>query len=156
MFNAPKILDRYIWNIKDTSLVIMLIEVTLKKDITPCVIRLFIHISYCKNYQNRIERKEVVDMLYIHRVKKDESLKDICVKYSVFSEDLLHLNNITEENVKEGLLMVIDIPEGKRYVVKPFDTLAKIADKFKTTEEKLMQFNNISQVFLGQIIYIPD
>ncbi len=95
-------------------------------------------------------------MLYIHRVKKDESLKDICVKYSVFSEDLLHLNNITEENVKEGLLMVIDIPEGKRYVVKPFDTLAKIADKFKTTEEKLMQFNNISQVFLGQIIYIPD
>lgn len=95
-------------------------------------------------------------MLYIHRVKKDESLKDICVKYSVFSEDLLHLNNITEENVKEGLLMVIDIPEGKRYVVKPFDTIAKIADKFKTTEEKLMQFNNISQVFLGQIIYIPD
>ena len=95
-------------------------------------------------------------MLYIHRVKKDESLKDICVKYSVFSEDLLHLNNITEENVKEGLLMVIDIPEGKRYVVKPFDTLAKIADKFKTTEEKLMQFNNISQVFLGQIIYIPN
>ena len=52
--------------------------------------------------------------------------------------------------------MVIDIPEGKRYVVKPFDTIAKIADKFKTTEEKLMQFNNISQVFLGQIIYIPD
>ncbi len=34
MFNAPKILDRYIWNIKDTSLVIMLIEVTLKKDFT--------------------------------------------------------------------------------------------------------------------------
>ena len=95
-------------------------------------------------------------MLYIHRVKKDESLKEICVKYSVFCEDLLHLNNITEENVKEGLLMVIDIPEGKRYVVKPFDTIAKIADKFKTTEEKLMQFNNISQVFLGQIIYIPD
>ena len=95
-------------------------------------------------------------MLYIHRVKKDESLKDICVKYSVLCEDLLHLNNITEENVKEGLLMVIDIPEGKRYVVKPFDTIAKIADKFKTTEEKLMQFNNISQVFLGQIIYIPD
>ena len=95
-------------------------------------------------------------MLYIQRVKKDESLKDICVKYSVFCEDLLHLNNITEENVKEGLLMVIDIPEGKRYVVKPFDTIAKIADKFKTTEEKLMQFNNISQVFLGQIIYIPD
>ena len=95
-------------------------------------------------------------MLYIHRVKKDESLKDICVKYSVFFFFFLHLNNITEENVKEGLLMVIDIPEGKRYVVKPFDTIAKIADKFKTTEEKLMQFNNISQVFLGQIIYIPD
>ena len=94
-------------------------------------------------------------MLYIHRVKKDESLKDICVKYSVFCEDLLHLNNITEENVKEGLLMVIDIPEGKRYVVKPFDTITKIANKFNISEKEILDFNNISQIFLGQILYIP-
>jgi len=65
-------------------------------------------------------------MLYIYKVKKDESLQDVCIKYSVFKDDLLSLNNITEENVREGLLLVIDIPDGKRYVVKPFDTITKI------------------------------
>ena len=83
-------------------------------------------------------------------------MRDICMKYQVLSEDLLMLNNITEENIKEGLLLVIDIPEGKRYVVKPFDNLSKIAQRFNKTESEIMEFNKITQVFLGQIIYIPN
>jgi len=93
-------------------------------------------------------------MLYIYKVKKDESLQDVCIKYSVFKDDLLSLNNITEENVREGLLLVIDIPDGKRYVVKPFDTITKIANKFNISEKEILDFNNISQIFLGQILYI--
>ena len=94
-------------------------------------------------------------MLYIYKVKKDESLQDVCIKYSVFKDDLLSLNNITEENVREGLLLVIDIPDGKRYVVKHFDTITKIANKFNISEKEILDFNNISQIFLGQILYIP-
>lgn len=94
-------------------------------------------------------------MLYIYKVKKDESLQDVCIKYSVFKDDLLSLNNIAEENVREGLLLVIDIPDGKRYVVKPFDTITKIANKFNIPEKEILDFNNISQIFLGQILYIP-
>lgn len=95
-------------------------------------------------------------MQYIHKVKRGESLREICVKYSVFGEDLLATNNLGEEDLREGVLLVVDIPEGERYVVKPFDNLDKIANKFGTDKEAIMQFNNIKEVFLGQIIFIPN
>lgn len=95
-------------------------------------------------------------MQYIHKVRRDESLREICVRYSVYGEDLLSLNNLSEEDIREGVLLVVDIPEGERYVVKPFDNLDKIANKFQTSKDAIMQFNNIKEVFLGQIIFIPN
>ena len=42
------------------------------------------------------------------------------------------------------------------YIVKPFDTLQKIAEMFGTTTEKLRQKNSLDNdyVFIGQKIYI--
>ncbi|MDE6967069.1 MAG: LysM peptidoglycan-binding domain-containing protein [Clostridia bacterium] len=95
-------------------------------------------------------------MQYIHKVRKNESVNEICSYYSIMRDDLLTINNITEDNIKEGLLLFIDIPEGIRYVVKPFDNISKIAEKFGVTVDNLREFNNLSEVFLGQIIYIPN
>lgn len=94
-------------------------------------------------------------MQYIYKVKKDDSLKDICIKYSVFADDLLNSNNLEEEDIKEGVLLYISVPNGRRYVVKPFDTIEKIAEKFEVNSEDILEFNNIKQLFLGQIIFIP-
>lgn len=94
-------------------------------------------------------------MQYIHKVKNEESVRDICIKYSVCEEELLATNNLSLEDVKEGVLLYVSVPDGRRYVVKPFDTLSKIADKFEVSEKDILEFNNIKQIFLGQIIYIP-
>ncbi len=94
-------------------------------------------------------------MQYIHKVKKEESVRDICVKYSVCEEELLSANNLAEEDIKEGVLLFVSVPDGRRYVVKPFDTIRKIAEKFEVSEAAILEFNNIKQIFLGQIIYIP-
>ncbi len=94
-------------------------------------------------------------MQYIHKVKKEESVRDICVKYSVCEEELLSANNLVEEDIKEGVLLFVSVPDGRRYVVKPFDTIRKIAEKFEVSEAAILEFNNIKQIFLGQIIYIP-
>lgn len=94
-------------------------------------------------------------MQYIHKVKKEESVRDICVKYSVSEEELLSANNLAEEDINEGVLLFVSVPDGRRYVVKPFDTIRKIAEKFEVSETSIMEFNNIKQIFLGQIIYIP-
>ena len=64
-------------------------------------------------------------------------------------------NNLAEEDIKEGVLLFVSVPDGRRYVVKPFDTTRKIAEKFEVSEAAILEFNNIKQIFLGQIIYIP-
>lgn len=95
-------------------------------------------------------------MQYVHKVKKGECLEDICKKYSVYKEDLLSINNVQSEDLKEGVLLFVDIPDGIRYVVKPFDTLSKIAEKFNVSENDILSFNNIEQIFLGRVIFIPN
>ncbi len=77
------------------------------------------------------------------------------MKYSVCEEELLSANNLAEEDIKEGVLLFVSVPDGRRYVVKPFDTIRKIAEKFEVSEAAILEFNNIKQIFLGQIIYIP-
>lgn len=94
-------------------------------------------------------------MQYVHRVNDKESLRDICAKYGVFSADLLRDNKVSEDNVRRGLLLLINVHEGVRYVVKPFDNLNKIANKFKIKAEDIAAFNDVSEVFMGQVIYLP-
>ncbi len=43
-----------------------------------------------------------------------------------------------------------------KYCVRPFDTAEKIAKQFGVSQEKLLKFNGIKEVFLGEIIYIPN
>lgn len=94
-------------------------------------------------------------MQYIHKVKSNESLRDICGKYSVLKQDLLATNNLSEEDICEGVLLFVEVPDGTRYVVKPFDTVTTIAKKFRLSEEEILHFNKIKEVFLGQVIYLP-
>lgn len=94
-------------------------------------------------------------MQYVHKVKKNESLRSICQKYSVLKGDLLTANNVVEEDIHEGLLLFVEVPDGIRYVVKPFDTVQKIADRYGITLDEILKFNNIKEIFLGQIIYLP-
>lgn len=94
-------------------------------------------------------------MQYVHKVKANESLREICQKYGVLKQDLLLSNNVREGDISEGLLLLVSVPDGIRYVVKPFDTIKKIADKFGLNENDILRFNNIKEIFLGQIIYLP-
>ena len=106
--------------------------------------------SIASSVLNRIERREDSAMQYIHKVKKEESVRDICVKYSVCEEELLSANNLAEEDIKEGVLLFVSVPDGRRYVVKPFDTIRKIAEKFEVSEAAILAFNNIKQLLSAQ------
>lgn len=94
-------------------------------------------------------------MKYIYEVKENENLKDICAKYFADCNQVLKDNFIKEENIRPGLLLLIQVKDGERYVVKPFDTLEKIANNFGVSQDDIKNYNNIKQVFLGQIIYLP-
>ena len=90
----------------------------------------------------------------IHKVKSDETLKSISRKYRVPSYLILLENKVKEIYI--GMRLIIPSPDGIEYVVKPFESLDIIAEKFNIKVSELIEFNKgIQNVFLGQTIYIP-
>ena len=92
---------------------------------------------------------------YIYRVGKDEKLEDIAAKFGISMSALLHDNNCVSEQIDEGIRLLINMPEGREYIVKPFDTIASVALKFGKSENYIKENNNIDgEIFIGQKLYI--
>lgn len=94
-------------------------------------------------------------MKKIYVVKDGENLLSISAKFGVSPMEILTKNKISEHNIQLGTVLVIDKVDGQRYIVKPFDSLESISEKFNKSVEDIKNFNNIKQVFLGEVIYIP-
>lgn len=82
-----------------------------------------------------------------HIVKKGENPYLIAKKYGVPLEKLLEINGLTKRSlIHPGQKLKVPggyVAETKSYKVKKGDTLAKIARKFSTTVEKIMELNNL-------------
>lgn len=83
-----------------------------------------------------------------HIVQKGESPYSISRKYGVSLEKLLEVNGLSKRSlIHPGQKLKIPggyVSETKTYKVKKGDTLAKIARKFSTTVEKIMEINNLN------------
>lgn len=82
-----------------------------------------------------------------HIVKKGENPYVIAKKYGVSLEKFLEVNGLNKNSIiKPGQKLKIPqlyLSQTKKYKVKKGDTLAKIAEKFSTTVEKIMEKNNL-------------
>lgn len=88
----------------------------------------------------------------IHRVKKNETLTQICDYYKVSQAEIKKLNNITE--IWEGACLFIPQKNKALYIVQPADTIKSICEKFNITEEELKKKNNITAIFIGMQLKI--
>lgn len=89
------------------------------------------------------------------RVGAGDTLIKIAKRYGVPAYLILKYNDITQ--IREGMRLLIPEPKGIKYVVRPLDTLENIATLYRVSVEKLGENNNgLKDVFLGQIIYIPN
>lgn len=97
------------------------------------------------NYQNH------KNIFYV--VKNGETLENIAKKFGV-SKKYIQKNNI--EDVYMGLIIFLPEINFKSYVVQPFDTLSKIAEKLNVTIEDIKIKNGLESdyVFVGQKLYI--
>lgn len=107
------------------------------------------------------EPEKTEDNVYI--VKKGDTLGEIASKYGTTYQKLATYNGITNPH----LIYVgqkIKIPSGGNsvaysvYTVKKGDTLAEIAELYKTTYQKLAEYNKIENpnlIYPGQQIKIP-
>lgn len=85
----------------------------------------------------------------------NETLSDISIRFGINKKTILDTNKITANDIVVGKILLLDTFEGKTYKVMPKDTLYTIANKHNVSAEALKAFNNLSEVFVGELIRIP-
>ena len=85
-------------------------------------------------------------------VEDDETLEDIAKKFNTNADTIKEINNLQDDNISEGNILVIPITINKQdnllYIVKEGDSLYSIAKKFDTSVNELKKLNNLKSNLL--------
>lgn len=96
----------------------------------------------------------------LYTIKKGDTLSKIAKKYKINLEELLIINNLTiKDIIYPGQRLKIEFNQNNkdRYIVRKNDTLAKIAEKNKTTVEDILKSNSISNpnmIYPNQVLLL--
>ncbi|MBP3766629.1 MAG: LysM peptidoglycan-binding domain-containing protein [Bacilli bacterium] len=93
-----------------------------------------------------------------YTVKKGDNLYSIAKTYGITQKELMDINNLNSNLLSIGQILLIpsnDI-ESTTYIVKPGDTLYKIARDFNTTVTDIISKNNLTSntLSIGQLLII--
>ena len=82
------------------------------------------------------------------------NIEDICEQYNVDEKLIMKSNPQLNKTLKNGDIIYLNKGNAKIYIVKPLDTIDKISEMFNVDKNYLIKTNNISNLFIGQKIYI--
>ncbi len=99
-----------------------------------------------------------------YTVKPGDTLYGISNQYGVSVTELAELNNIKGSNLQVGTVLNIPTKSGTNpnnmfmYTVKSGDTIYKIAAKYNTTPQKIIDLNYLKNTNItpGQVLRIPE
>jgi LysM repeat protein len=98
-----------------------------------------------------------------YTVSPGDSIAKIANHFGVGQRDLMEANDIRDARaLRPGRQLVIpdELRHGSRgYVIKPGDTLARIAQRFKVSVSELQEFNRLGEgehLRVGRILLVPD
>lgn len=102
-------------------------------------------------------RKDITE----YTVADGETITSIAQKYNLSAESLKWSNGITSDTVQAGKTLVLPPKNRTGLVYKPnaSDTIEKLAEKYKTTSEKIIAFNDLEitkALPANEYIFIPD
>ncbi|MGE5604956.1 MAG: LysM peptidoglycan-binding domain-containing protein [Bacteroidota bacterium] len=94
------------------------------------------------------------------KAKKGETISSLAKKYGISKELIIAENKLKSgtETITAGAELVLAIPQNHFYEIKPKETLWRIAKRYGTTVELLMEINNITdhtKIEKGQAIMLP-
>lgn len=94
------------------------------------------------------------------KAKKGETVSSLAKKYGISKEVIITENRLKlgTESLTAGAELVLAIPQNHFYEIKPKETLWRIAKRYGTTVELLMEINNITdhtKIKIGQAIMLP-
>ncbi|HMS23824.1 MAG TPA: LysM peptidoglycan-binding domain-containing protein [Candidatus Saccharibacteria bacterium] len=91
-------------------------------------------------------------------VVKGDTIKSIAKQFDITTDTIRWSNDISDEDIKPGLDLLISPINGIVYKVKSGDTAASLASKYSSDKNKISIFNDfeVSGVPVGAYIVIPD
>lgn len=94
-------------------------------------------------------------------VKKGDSLYAIAREYGISVDELKRANNLSSNNLSIGMVLTIpkeSVPSENIYIVKPGDSLYKIANMYGMSVNELKSLNNLSSNLLsiGQQLKVSE
>jgi len=90
---------------------------------------------------------------FIYRVQEGESIFDISKKFNQTPAKIIEQNGLCKAPCANSLIC-ISSSESKLYLVKPSDTIQKIAQQFLTTEQEILTLNKVNYLYPFQIIEV--
>lgn len=93
-----------------------------------------------------------------YTVKKGDTIESIAKEFGITTDTIRWSNDIDNDKVKPGSVLIISPVSGIIYTVQKGDTLASLASKYSTDKEKIKIFNDIEVTGMpvGEKIVIPD
>ena len=100
----------------------------------------------------------------LYTVKRGDTLYSIANRYNTTVQEIKNLNNLISNNLTIGQTLIIPTYEvtpptnEEEYIVQAGDSLYSIANRFNTTVNDLIEYNNLATTVLsvGQSIRIPS
>ena len=92
-------------------------------------------------------------------VKEGDTIGGIAEEFAISVNTILWVNNLSERSlIKSGQKLIIPPTSGVIHTIVKGDTISKIANKYYGNEQKIKDFNNITDdvLIVGETIMVPD
>lgn len=73
--------------------------------------------------------------IFVYKTERGDDLLSIAEKFGT-TERIIVADNLLTEEPRPGEILVVEKPEGRAYIVKPFDTLESISGDDKNANSK--------------------
>lgn len=97
---------------------------------------------------------ELVKSFY-YRILQNDTISSICKKFNT-DKDCIIRNNPKAE-IYAGEYVLIKVSDYVLHVVKPAETLKRISEKYKITEQNIIELNKLTsnKLYIGQTLKVP-
>lgn len=91
--------------------------------------------------------------IFVYKTERGDDLRSIAEKFGT-TERIIVADNLLSGQPRHGEMLVIEKPEGKAYIVRPFDTTESISGGDKKRELEILKNNKTDFIYVGQKLYI--
>lgn len=91
--------------------------------------------------------------IFVYKTERGDDLDSIAEKFGT-TKRIIVSDNLLSEEPRLGETLIVEKPEGRAYIVKPFDTIESLSGGDKKRELEMLKNNKTDFIYVGQKIYI--